>query len=71
MLCNSITTQHILYIQTQLKPFPKLSFLRTSSRNTFLHLFLAQDLHGVFGEDVAKTGPEGGCCDEVSAIIID
>lgn len=67
MLCNSITTQHILYIQLNCRI--NCLFLRTSSRNTFLDFFLAQDLHGIFGEDVAKTGPEGGCCDEVSVII--
>lgn len=66
MLCNSNTT-HIIHT-TRLTE-SNGSFLRTSSRNTFLDFFLAQDLDGVFGEDVAKTGPDGGCCDEVSVII--
>lgn len=67
---NAMQLQHnAYYTYNSIDPQSNCSFLRTSSRNTFLDFFLAQDLDGVFGEDVAKTGPDGGCCDEVSVII--
>lgn len=33
-----------------------------------LDFFVRQDLDRIFGEDVAQPGPDGGCCDEVSAL---
>lgn len=42
-----------------------LLFFGSSSSDTFLHLFVRQDLNGIFGEDVAKAGPEGCGCNKV------
>lgn len=41
----------------------------TRTCNALLDFFVRQDLDRIFGEDVAQAGPNGGCCDKVSAII--
>lgn len=57
MRCNEIdTTGGLVFI---------LFFAGTC--NALLDFFVRQDLDRIFGKDVAQSGPDGGCCDEVSA----
>lgn len=82
MLCNPSTklqvhkkfTPYIQLYDHGLFPFLRQkasrtlrrSLLRTTPSNPLLNFFLSQDLNSIIREDVAKTGPNGGSCDEVS-----
>jgi hypothetical protein len=38
--------------------------------DALLDFFVRQDLDRIFGKDVAQARPDGGCCDEVSALSV-